>query len=158
MSLDAIREQIKVILSGVAGIGIIYDYERLSVDWNKYLDLFKDKDGRINVLMFSLEKSQKGQTSQGEQEKARIFRFRGIMGLKDAEATGILFEDLVDRVQAKFDDYETLNDTCLTINPDWGPMSGELGYQIDLIEPRMFGNVLCHYHEGRLCAIETIEI
>lgn len=157
MGLAAIREQIKVILSTVEGIGVVHDHERLATEWNKYLDLFKDADGRINGWMFALEKSQKAQVSQGEQEEARVFIFRGFMGLKDAGDTGLLFEDLVDRVQSIFDDYETLNDTCLTINPDWGPMSGAMGYQIDLIEPRMFGNVLCHYHEGRLCAIETIE-
>jgi hypothetical protein len=158
MSIAAIREQIKVILSGVEGIGVVHDYERLAVDWNKVLDLLKDSNGRINAWMFFLERSQKRQVSHGEQEKARIFKFRGIMGLKDAEATGLIFEDLVDRVQQKFDGFETLNQTCLTINPDWGELSESLGYQIDLIEPRMFGGVLCHYQEGRLCAIETIEI
>jgi len=158
MSLAAIREQIKVIAAGTPGIGRVHDFHRWSADWTSFLQKFLDSSGKINVWMFGLERSPKRQVSQGEYEKARIFLFRGIMGLKDAEATGIIFDDFVDLFQDRFDAYETLNGTCLTINPDWGPMEGAIGYQVELIEHRKFGSVLCHYTEGHLCAIEQIQI
>jgi hypothetical protein len=154
MSLPQIREQIKVILAGVPGIGVVHDYDRLAIDYNKMLDLFKDADGRINTVMFRREKMAKRSTIT-PRELAHIFLIRAIMGLKDAEATGIIFDDLLTAIEQEFDKYEDLNGTCLTtIGLDWGPMAGQAGVQIDLIEERMFGNVLCHYAELRLCALE----
>lgn len=157
MSLADIREQIRVILAGVPGIGVVHDYERLSADWNKFLDQYKDADGRINGCAFAREKWQERQETIGETEIAHVFVFRRIMGLKDGEATGILFDDNLEAIRAAFREEKTLNDTCRTIDPDWGPMDGAVGVQGDLIEPRMFGGVLCHYAELRLCAIAAEE-
>ncbi|MFA5423040.1 MAG: hypothetical protein WC374_04215 [Phycisphaerae bacterium] len=160
MSLASIREQIKVIVSGVSGIGVVHDHERFSNDWNKFLSLFKDKDGKINGCMFHREKCPKNQNTQGEYEKAHVFVCRKFMGLKDDEDTGTAFDEHLENVMDAFDTdaAETLNDACRTINPDWGPMSGAMGMQLDVSEIRMFGGVLCHYAELRLCAIEPVEI
>lgn len=158
MSLADIREQIKTIISGVSGIGIVHDHERLSKEWSKFLNLLKDTDDRINGCMFSLEKRHKRQSTMGEKEIAYIFVFRRLMGMRDAEATGIIFENHIEEMADIFDDYEDLNGTCRTINPDWGEMSEGIGMQIDIIEPRMFGGVLCHYAELRLCVIAVKEI
>ena len=161
MSIAAIREQIKTILSGVAGIGVIHDYERWSIDWNKFLDHYKDSDGRINGCAFAREKCVKKQMTMGETEKAHVFVIRRITGLKDSEATGIIFDDhleiLGDAFKCSTSEEESLNGTCRTINPDWGPMADAVGLQIEIIEPRMVGGVLCHYAECRLCVIEAQE-
>jgi len=157
MSLAAIREQIKVIMQSVPGIGIVHDYERWSNDWNKFLDRYKDVDGRINGCTFAREKRPKTQATIGETEKAHIFVIRRIMGLKDSEATGIIFDDHIEVLGDAFDDFDTLNNTCRTINPDWGPMTDAVGLQVEIIEPRMFGGILCHYAELRLCVIEAQE-
>jgi len=159
MSLEAVREQLKVILSGVSGIGVIHDHQRFAGEWGKYLAMFQDADGRINGCEFYREKMLKNQNTMGEREKAHIFVIHRFMGLRDADATGIVFEDHIEDIDAAFDPIalETLNDTCRTINPDWGPMDGALGIQVDICELRMFGNVLCHFAELRLCAIEAIE-
>ena len=157
MSLADIREQIKVVLVGVPGIGVVHDYERMAIDRNKFLDLYKDASGRINGCTFAREKRPKKQATMGETEKAHVFVIRRIMGLKDVEATGIIFDDHLESLGDAFDDDDTLNDACRTINPDWGPMEGSVGLQIETIEPRMFGGVLCHYAECRLCVIEAQE-
>lgn len=158
MSLADIREQIKIILQGVPGIGVVHDYERWSTDWNKFLEHYKDANGKINGCTFAREKRLKKQMTIGERERAHVFVISRIMGLKDSASTGIVFDDHLEALGDAFDDYETLNNTCLTINPDWGPMDGAVGLQIEIIEPRMYGQVLCHYAEGRLCVIEAIEI
>lgn len=157
MSIPAIREQIKVVLAGVPGIGVVHDRERFAADWGKFLNLFKDADGRINGCMFSRESRRRVQATMGETEKAHVFVIRRFMGLKDGEETGILFDDHLEELADAFDGDETLSDTCRTINPDWGPMEGAVGLQIDLSEIRMFGTVLCHYAECKLCAIEAKE-
>ena len=155
--LAAIREQIKAILQGVPGIGIVHDYERLTTDWTVFLGRFKDADGRINGCTFAREKRVKQQSTMGETEKAHIIAFRRVMGVKDSDATGIIFDDHLEVLADAFDDYETLNGVCRTINPDWGPMADVVGLQIDMIGIHEFGKVLCHYAECRLCVIEANE-
>jgi len=155
MSLADIREQVRVILAGVPGIGVVHDYDRLSKEWDKLLEFYKDPDGRINGCAFAREKWQERQQTIGETEIAHVFVFRRIMGLQDAKATGIIFDDNLEAMRAPFrdPDNKTLNGTCRTIDPDWGPMEGAVGLQGDVIEPRMFGGVLCHFAELRLCVI-----
>ena len=150
MSFPEIREQNKTIISAVPGIGVVHDYERLATDWNKFLSFYKVADGRINGFAFTKEKRLNGYSTGGIPELAYVFKFIRIMGLEDAKASGIIFDDHLEDLGDAFADYETLNGTCLTINPDWGPLQNYRGLQIEVIEPRMFSNVLCHYAECRL--------
>jgi hypothetical protein len=156
MNLPSIREQIKVILSGIPGIGVVHDYNRLALEYSKMLALFKDADGRINTCMFAREKTLKRTILIGgaPQEKAHIFLFRKIMGLHDAEATAIIFDDHLTAIEEEFEKHEDLNGSCLTTIPDWGQLNGLAGIQIEVNTERNFGGVLCHYAEMRLCAIE----
>ncbi|NPU84375.1 MAG: hypothetical protein HPY65_07785 [Syntrophaceae bacterium] len=155
--LAAIRAQIKVILSSVTGIGIVHDYQRFAVDWQKMLDLFKDDD-RINTCMFRREKMIKRRIILGnpssQPHRIHIFKIICIRGLNDAQATAVSFDDDLAAVEEAFEGYKTLNGTCETINPGFGPTEGEEGVQISLVEERMFGNVLCHYAELRLSVQE----
>jgi hypothetical protein len=155
MSLPDIREQIKVILSGISGIGIVHDYDRFSKQWDKFLNLFQDETGKINGITFRREKSLRSQQDFGEEENLDIFVFRVIMGLNDSEGTGIEFDDHLQNIMDTFNDpaNEKLNGTCKTIIPYWGPMKGNIGMQLDLSEDRLFGNVLCHYGELRMSVI-----
>ncbi len=157
MSLPAIREQIKVVLSGVPGIGIIHDRERFAADWGTFLNLFKDAEGRVNGCMFSRDLRRREQQTMGETEAAHVFVIRRFMGMNDAEESGIVFDNHLEELADAFDGNETLNNTCRTINPDWGPMAGAVGPQIEISEIRMVGSVLCHYAECRLCVIEQKE-
>ncbi len=157
MSLEAIRQQIRVIASGVPGVGRIHDYERFSAEYSKFLELFK-VDGRINGFMFFRIQRIERFLAAGESEIAHVFRFRRLCGLEDAEATGIAFDDHVEDLCSAFNLRDDLNESCDTINPDWGPMQGMRGPQIETIDIRKFGSVLCHFAEGRLCAVETLDI
>jgi uncharacterized protein YuzE len=153
--LDNIREQIKVILAGVPGIGVVHDYERLAVEMQKIVNLLKDADGRINACMFTREKmAKRAPTHQGPKERCHIFLIRKIMAINDADATGIIFDDHLDAIEAEFDKHITLNQTCYSIYADWGPMAGVAGVQIEISEPRMIAGILCHYAELRLCAVD----
>lgn len=158
-AVNDIREQIKVILQGVSGIGVVHDYDRLTTDAGKMVNLFKDTDGRINAVVFRREKMEKRKITigSGPLERAHIWLIRCIMGLKDDQATGLVFDALLAAIEEEFEGNNNLNATCLTINPEWGPMSGCAGIQIDLCEDRLFGNVLCHYAELRLCSVERNE-
>ena len=155
MSLETIRNNIEATLNGVPNIGKVYNYLRWSNDWSKFLDAFKDVEGRIRGCMFYLQSNGCRRDTIGENEGMHLFRLIFVMGLKDADATGIVFEDLVMAAVDAFKADLTLGGSCLTTHPDWGPLAGLVALQIDLIEPRMFGGVLCHYAEGRLEALEA---
>ena len=153
--LDDIREQIKVILQGVPGIGVVHDYYRWATDERKLLSLLQDADGRINAVMFRREKMAKSSLSWGGMElRAHVFAFRCLMGLKDDQATGLLFDALLTGIEEAFYGHEDLNGTCMSIDQDFGPMAGQCGIQVDLVEDRSIGGVLCHYAELRLQVVE----
>lgn len=153
--LSGIREQIKVILQGVPGIGIVHDYDRLAVDWNTFLGRCKDATGKINACMFRREKMAKKTITIGQhKERIHVFVLRVVMGLADAQASGVIFDDLLDAVEKGFDPYPTLNGACRQIFAEWGPLADVSGVQIDISEDRMFGGVLCHYGELRLAVVE----
>jgi len=153
--LNKIREQIKVILRGVTGIGVVHDRIRLATDMTKMLNLFKDAEGRINTIMFRREKMVKKSISLGAPKmRAHVFLFIVIMGFKDEHGTELIFDDLLTDIEETFDGYDDLNGTCMACDQDFGPMADLSGMQIDLIEPRMFGGALCHYAEMRLQVVE----
>lgn len=158
MSLATIRAAVKTTLEGVSDIGNVYDYERWAKDWQTFLSLFKDANNVINGWMFSRIATPQRQATLGEKERAHIFALRGIRGLKDEDATEKMFQDHIEDIVSAFDADETLGGACLSINPDWGPMSGATGLQITEVNNRVFGTVLCHFAEGRLCALETISM
>ena len=158
MGLADIREQVKRIISGVDGTGVVHDYERWADPWNKFLALFADADKKVNGWMFSRVQTMQRKESLGEIERLHILRFRGFYGVRDRNASEIVFQGVIDRLIDRFNepDAENLDGACLTTYPDWGPMDGAVGLQVDKVEPRKFGSVLCHYAEARLCAIETV--
>lgn len=137
MRLTSIREQIKAILEGVSGIGVVHDYQRWSATWEKFLDHFKDPDGKINGWVFTREKTPATCESATHESRVHSFKIRGYYGLKDEDATELTFQDLIENISAAFRAKRTLNSTA----EDSGP------FQVDLVEPRLFGSVLCHYCE-----------
>ena len=152
MNLPAIREQIKVILAGVAGIGVIHDYERWATDWNKFLDHYKDAGGRINGWTITRDATPERWLTNIDYERVFEMVIRGYYGLQDAAASEILFQDLIESICDEFRGNDTLNGTCETTCPEFGGMTGKSGIQVIIVEPRMFGGVLCHYCELRLGA------
>lgn len=97
-----------------------------------------------------------GMGSFNQIERAHVFLLQKIYGLDDDAGTGIVFEDHLQDVVDAFDDDDTLGGTCTTCTPNWGPMEGLTGLQIEKAETRKFGGVLCHYGDCRLGPIEFV--
>jgi len=160
MSLADIREQIRVILAGVSGIGVGHDYDRWAVDWGKFLNLFREEStGKINGYMISRKKRitrAVGLNNDNFRTHHIVLRF--IMGLKDEDASEIVFQKLIDDVCDALEAKDTLNGTCFTIS-DVGTgdtPDGIAGPQADVIDNRIFGSVLCHYAEINIYPQEDI--
>ena len=145
MSVALIREQIKTILSAVSNTGKIHEYERFCTDWSKFLDLFKDENEEINGWTISRKSSSQLIFAQGNDiQRIHHFLLTGFYGMQDEQASELSFQDVIEAIVDKFYDYDTLNDTCFSIAPNPGE---QVGIQVDMIENRIFGNVLCHYAE-----------
>ena len=159
MSLTAIYTAIKTQMEAVSGMGKVYDYMRWSNNWGTFLTLFKTTGNIVNGWSFGRVSTAQRMESLGAIEQAHIILFRGVYGLDDSAATEKTFQSQIDAMVTKFNlaANEDLGGVCLTINPDWGPMDGAVGLQVDKVDHRLFGTVLCHYAECRLCCIETLE-
>jgi len=158
MGLVEIRNEIVSLINEIPDIGPVYDYDRYTSNWNKFLDLFTDDQRNIAGWVVSRKSTVSRMITRGEKEKAHVFLIRGYYGLKDSTASEKDFQLKVEAIDAKFDANFDLNGVCDTINPDWGPCANSAGLQIDTVEIREFGSVLCHYTECRLCPVERVEV
>ncbi len=147
MSETTIRQQIFTILSAVAGVGMVYDYERWSNDWGQFIALFKDP-ATDSILGWEISRAgvQGNNISNIEEDATHTYLLRGYMSVQDAAATEKTFNTLVETVRAAFRGNHTLNGACY----DAGPASATV------IDTRMFGGVLCHYAEIRLPVNEIL--
>jgi len=152
--ISTIIAAIKTTLEGVTGIGNVYGYERWANNHSKFLDLFRTDADTINGWVISRASTAQQVTAYRKRQNAHVFTIKGFYGLKDADASETTFQALLDNIQTAFESDITLNGTVKTTCPNWGQMSGAAGLQITSVEARMFGNILCHYAECRLGAIE----
>ena len=145
MSESAIREQIFEIISTVPSIGRVYDYERWTSDWGKFLELFKDPaTGTIRGWEISRSGVEVKFLSRIEEEATHRFTVKGYLGLQDATATEKIFNGLIEAIRTAFRGNVTLNGVAELVEP----------VSVSTIEIRTFGSVLCHYCELQLLVTE----
>ncbi|MEN8134326.1 MAG: hypothetical protein ABFS18_02150 [Thermodesulfobacteriota bacterium] len=158
MARTEIIAAIGATIKGVAPKAKIHERERFKSSWSDFLTLFKTTDGLINGFTVTRKAKARRSVTAGQVEEASVMMIRGWYGLKDEANSEAAFQDQVDGIDAALLADESLQNTCETTHPDWGPMGGAVGLQADLLELRKFGTVLCHYFEGRICAIELVDI
>jgi hypothetical protein len=149
MSLGLIRNEIAQIIETVTGIGTVHNYLRWSNTYEGFLNLFKDSSDKINGCMITRIKTPEEAISGGRTcERAHTMKIICIYGLKDSDATELYFQDtIVDGICAAFRHEKTLNNR-----------KAHLGVpQVEIVEPRKFGTVLCHYAEITVPVAETVE-
>ncbi len=144
MSESAIRTEIYNTMNGIANIGKVYDYERWSTDWGTFINLFKGASGKI----LGWEIGRKGHVKDEEQGTLRVhtYSIKGYMGLKDADASEKAFNSLIESISAAFRGNQTLN----------GSAAGHDYIEVETLDTRTFGSVLCHFTELSLTVYENI--
>lgn len=153
-----ILADIKTRLESVQNAGRVHDYARWSPDQARFLQFFsyRPPGGEQQVRGWEITRTSASEHIQGAYFRHHVFVLTGYMGLRDADATDKKFQELVEAVCDRFRsaqppagsawDYRDGDD------PDNSPV------QVDTIELRMFGNVLCHYAEIRLSVTERIVV
>lgn len=143
---------IKDKLEEITGIGLVYDYERQITDMGKFIQLFKDSSGKIcggEITRRAVPEHQAGAFFRHHQMVLRWY-----MGLQDASATSNTFQALVDDICDKFRTAEPA--TPATWQYRNGDEPDKAPAQVEIINDRMFGNVLCHCAEIALSVTERI--
>lgn len=148
MSLTEIRTEIKAIIEGVSGIGIVHEYLRWSSTSSKFLTLFKDKSDKINGCMMTRVKTVEDAVSGGRtSDRDHKFRIICIYGLDDDGESELYFQDtIVEGICTKLRSEKTLCNRTVALGVP----------QVEIVEPRKFGSVLCHYAEITVSVEEIV--
>lgn len=149
---STIAADTKTKLESIPGSGIIHAYERQAVDLAKFITLFKDATGKI----CGWEITRRAVT---EHQRGAIFRhhqmvLHGYMGLQDAAASAVTFQDLCDTICDAFRSAEP--PPASTWEYRNGDEPDKTPPQIELITDRMFGPVLCHHAVITISVTERI--
>lgn len=116
MSQDTLLAQIKIIVSAVAGIGAVHDYERYSRSMSEWIVLMAS-GGKTNAWTISREKTDPERDSDKTNRCRHTFKIRGYYAIDDAGASEKTFQGLVELVRKAFNNKETLNGTALVSDP-----------------------------------------
>ncbi len=143
MSYAAIRDYLKGRLETIPGIGVVHSYDRWAADWATLLKLYS-ANGRIQGWHITRKATPESWDNLPAVERQHNFEIVGIYALNDAAASEKAFQELVERVMGllRFD-FE-LGGHCLLAGP----------LNLETLEPRMFGTVLCHVAVIKLPAQE----
>lgn len=142
-----IRAAILAKLQGVSGVGKVHDYERFAAREADFQALYKYEvsSGVYRILgwHFYREATREVDLNNGEVRLLHAWRIQGFMGFDDADASGKLFDDLIETIRAAFRTDRTLGGLVDDIK-DMNQEEGPAGVQVDAIEPVMFAGALCH--------------
>lgn len=152
MSEATIRAHLKSIVTAVANVGVVHDYDRWSNEWPDFLAHFKTAIGGVDQIRGWSIGYNGFEAEDIEIDPNRLrshgFSIHGYLGLEDSLATEKTAAALAETVCNAFDDSTTLHNGATYYNTSPARL---------LFEPRMFGGVLCHYIEIRLTVTEFRE-
>jgi hypothetical protein len=134
MSETALRSYIKNLVDGATGTGVVHDYERWASQWSDLMTLYK-VDGKLNGWYVTRRRASAEWDAMPTTRRRHIFEICGIYSLDDSAASEKTFHGIIENIFAavKFD--YNLGGNCLVAGP----------LQVEEVDVRMFGSVLCHY-------------
>lgn len=144
-------------LAGVSGAGRIHDYGRWSADQKKFIELFSytpEGDGKTQIRGWEFTRVKRTEHNRGASFIHHLFKLSGYMGLRDADATDIEFQILVDAVCDRFAAAEAPRDRGYYYMNGDDPE--QAAAQAEAIDARSFGGVLCHHADILLSVTERV--
>ncbi len=174
MAVSSYRQIGEAIAAEVAAIpeaGRVHAYQRWAADLGRYLDLFRweapDGQDQIRGWVLTRERAREelgsirsqlpgGFLPAGLNRRVHTFLLFGIMGVEDGAGSELTFQDLIEAVCDRFRDEGALRLRGAGGAPKVPSLERLAPPQVDAIELRTFGSVLCHTAEIRIQAIERI--
>lgn len=146
-TLDQIRGAIKAKIEGVAGTGIVHDYERYANDLAAFKSLYVSA-GTLKGWLIRRVATRETSPAVGRWIVTHRWQIRAYQGLDDAAASEKAFDTLIESVRAAFRADDTLGGVVGTCTlPD-----DIAGLQVEDAGPVMFAGVLAH---SARCALAT---
>lgn len=148
-------------LDADSNIGLIHDYERWALQWEKVLEVLRDPtDGVVRSWMViyggeapeiaSSFYSQVPGTNKALVIRAHRWMIRGVLAVDDAAESEKTFANLTERVQNALDGDSTLHDQDQFYgDPPMAPC------ELVTFEIRSFSGVLCHVAEITFTLVGT---
>ncbi len=136
MSWANIRTQLKTILEGVSGIGVVHDYQRWDVEADNFQTLYVS-GGRIHVWSITRDQSTEGEEAQQQHVRTHRIRITGVYSLDDSDATEKTFSDLMETICDTLRQNNDLNDAAESSGPP----------QVTRDDHTRFAGTLCHFGE-----------
>jgi hypothetical protein len=137
------RAAIVATLGGVVDIGHVHDRERYARDEAGFRAayLFTGSSGVPGLRGWWLRRTETKESSAdtGEPMNEHTWHIRGYMAFNDADASELVFDELVEAFRDAVRQDLTLGGAC-----DLGPLSETEGVQVLDAGPVMFAGVLCH--------------
>lgn len=147
MSLANIRTQLKTILEGVSGIGVVHDYERWANDWATFISFFKPAaQSVINGWQITRRSTREEEHAATQTYRFHTMVIHGFYSLDDSAASEKTFQDLIETICTTIRQNATLNGAAYHALPP----------QVAVVEQRKFGDVLCHYGEINVLVEEDV--
>ena len=146
MALATLLAEVRTILLTVSGISpLVYTRERWASQASAVRSLYVTK-GRLHAWTITRQSSTENRLATGhENERRHTLVIRGYYALDDEADSETTFQALIEGICTTFRVLPNLNAQVATSEP----------IQVELVEPRMFCETLCHYAELRL---ETLEL
>lgn len=147
MSYASVVGEVETILKSATGVvsATVWKYDKLASHMSTYISYFKDTGNNV-IHGYTITRARVESLPEASRVNKVISTWiiRGFYSYKDhatfTSTSEYKFQVIVDNIRAKFRADPRLNSSVLTSTP----------LQVDVIEPRMFGDVLCHYAEMRL--------
>ena len=145
MSYTAIIDEIYDIIDDANVGNNIYKYDRLETTEIGFRNAFKEKDTAL-IRAWTITRSRLTEDTEASRTNRVLSTWiiRGYYSLRKSGETETTFQGIIDTLRTAFREKPSLSGTCLTCSP----------LQLDTIESRMFGSILCHYMETRLVTEE----
>lgn len=139
-TLADIRNAITTKITGVSGVGKVYDFERFAKAEKDFRTLY-ESGGRI--LGWNVRRISKTETSGniGVWVVTNKWQIKGFMSLDDSAGSELVFDGLIEAIGDAFRADETLSGVVASTaleSPDVA------GIQVEDAGPVMFAGVLCH--------------
>ena len=143
--LQAHRAAIVAALASVPNIGVVHDRERYAKDNAKFAQhyLFTPAGGQQQLRGWWLRRAETEERSDtygsGTTTNVHTWQVRGYLAFNDADATELVFDELIESFRAVVRDDPTLGGVC-----DQPPEEETDGVQVLDAGPVMFAGALCH--------------
>ena len=144
MSLAIVSAEVGSILAATVNVGDkIYNYDLYADNWDEYLNLLK-VGNIIKAWMYYRIRTPEETNTARTNHRSHEYQFRGVYSMAGDGSTMPAFQELLEHIATALRTKPELNGKALTNST----------LQIELVENRQFGEVLCHYSEMSLIVDE----